>query len=111
MTIAPHPRRTFAVLLAAAAIAGCGDSDEGSDGGIPDNAREEFVSGCTEGGQSKAGCECLFEQLTTKQGVDTEKEMERLRDQVEKAAAAPDPASAVPPGFRKAAMACRSSLQ
>ena len=94
-------------LLATVAIAACGGSD--SDGGdaISDQAHREYIAGCTDSGQNPAGCECLYTQLTTKQGIDTESEFKALIERVGAASGA----AALPPEFRQASLACRSQLR
>ena len=105
---------TFAgTVLAVAALAGCGGSggSGGSkSGGIPDSVRNNYLAGCEQTAQTKAGCECLFDNLTTKQGVDTQQKLTALADKVKTATQSPNPAAALPPEFRQAALACKASL-
>jgi hypothetical protein len=96
---------TVGALLAAAAIAGCG----GSSGGVSDQAHRGYVAGCVNSGQTKAGCECLFDQLK-KQGVDSEAKFKTLADKVKAATQTANPAGAMPPEFRTSALACKASL-
>jgi hypothetical protein len=93
-------------VLVAGAAAGCGSSDPKLGSGVRDN----FVAGCEQSGQSKAGCDCLYTELTQTQGIDTESKLKKLNDQVLQATKAPNPAAAVPDSFRKAALACKSQL-
>jgi hypothetical protein len=72
---------------------------------------DDFVAGCQQGGQSKDGCECLYTELTTTQGIDTEGELKKLNDQVQAALKSPNPAGALPDSFKKAAVACKEKLQ
>jgi hypothetical protein len=97
---------TVGALLAAAAIAGCG----GSSGGISSKAHSDYLAGCVSSGQTKAGCQCLFDQLTKKHGVDTESKFKSLGAKVKAATQTANPAAAMPPEFRAAALACKASL-
>ena len=92
---------TGAALVAAAAIAGCGGSS-----GISDKDHKDFVKGCSSS-QSTAGCECLFTQLTKTQGVNTQKKMNDLKNQIQAAAGNP---AALPTKYRDAVIACRKLL-
>jgi hypothetical protein len=106
---------TVGTLLAAAALAACGGDDNGggSDGGggLPDSARSDFIAGCTSSGVSEAGCECMFDELTGTQGLDTEEELQQLQEDVQAATQEPDPAAAMPTEFREAAQACQEEIQ
>ena len=92
------------------ALASCGGSDSGSESGISDQAHREYVAGCVDSGQNREGCECLYQQLTTKQGVDTEPKFKRLIEKVSAASQTADPVAALPPEFREASLACKSSI-
>jgi hypothetical protein len=96
---------TVGALLAAAAIAGCGGSSSSSD-----KAHRDYVAGCVNGGQTKAGCECLWNHLSKKEGIDSEAKMKNLSDRIRAATQAPNPAAAMPPEFRRAAFACQKAL-
>jgi acyl CoA:acetate/3-ketoacid CoA transferase len=96
---------TVGALLAAAAIAGCGGSS-----GISDKAHNDYIAGCVNAGQTKAGCQCLYDRLTKKEGVDTESKFKSLGEKVKAATQAANPASAMPPEFRRAVIVCRASL-
>jgi hypothetical protein len=91
-------------------LAGCGGSDNKSSGGVPANVRAGYVAGCQQSGQTKAGCECLFTNLTDKEGVNTEAEFQALADKVKTATQSANPAAALPPEFKRAAIACKSLL-
>jgi hypothetical protein len=105
-----HPARTSITLLTAVVIAGCGGSSSESGSGISDQAHRDYVAGCVDSGQTKAGCECLYRELTTKQGVDTEPKFKRLIQEVQAASSSGNPAAGMPPKFRNAALACKSEL-
>jgi hypothetical protein len=94
-------------MLAVAVLAGCGGSS--GSGGLSDKVRNDYVAGCTSSGQSKAGCECIFDNLKDKQGVDTEAKLKALSDKV-KAATQSRNLAALPPEFRQAVLACRSKI-
>jgi hypothetical protein len=95
-------------VLVAGAIGGCGSS---GDNGVSDKTHDEFVAGCRQGGQRLNGCECLYTDLTKKQGLDTEDELTKLNDQVQAAVRSSNPAGAIPDAFRKALLACKDKLQ
>jgi hypothetical protein len=78
--------------------------------GIPDSVHNNYLAGCEQTAQTKAGCECLFDNLTTKQGIDTQEKLKALADKVKTATQSPNPAAAMPPEFRQAALACKASL-
>jgi hypothetical protein len=105
-TIRTKAVTTVGALLAASVIAGCG----GSSGGISDKAHKDYLAGCVSSGQTKAGCQCLFDELTKKEGVDSESKFRALANKVRSATQAANPAAAMPPEFRRAATACKSSL-
>lgn len=99
--------RTAMTFLAATVIAGCGGSDSAK---ISDKDHRDFVAGCTEGGSKMAGCECVFRELTTTQGVNTEAEFKVLNKKAVAAQNASNVAAAAPPELRAATLACRSQL-
>jgi hypothetical protein len=73
-----HPRRILAsatAILTTIALAACG----GASGGGAINAQDHtnFFGGCTENA-TKAMCECVFANLTTKQGINTEAKFQVL---------------------------------
>ena len=68
------------------------------------------LAGCASTGQPKAGCECVFQHLTKKEGIDSESKFKDLSDRVKAATQSPNPAAAMPPEFRRASLACRSAL-
>jgi hypothetical protein len=105
--ILPKPATTAAILLAAVALGGCGGSDKKA-AGPTDKAHEEFVAGCQQGGAPDAFCECLYDELVKKQGVDTAQEFSDLTAEATKAGSDP---SAVPEELRKAAQACQHTLK
>ena len=107
-TISIRTGITVGAVLVAGAIGGCGSSDDKK---LSSSAHDGFVSGCQQGGQSKDGCECLYTELTQTQGIDTEGELTKLNDQVQKAVNSPNPAGALPDSFKKAALACKAKLQ
>ena len=91
-------------------LAGCGGSDDkSSSGGISEKFRNDYIAGCTSTGQTKAGCECIFDNLKDKHGVDTEAEFKALSDKV-KSATASGNLTALPSEFREAVLACRSQI-
>jgi hypothetical protein len=96
-----------ALLLAVAGFAGCGSSGD-EKVGLTDKSHKEFVAGCKDGGAPDAFCECLYDELVKKQGVDTEQEFSDLQKEASKAGSDP---SAVPDKLRKAAVACKDTLQ
>jgi hypothetical protein len=63
-----------------------------------------------QSGQTKAGCECLFDNLTKKHGVDTEAKFKALADKITAATQTSNPAAALPPEFRQAALDCKALL-
>src|SRR3954453_4276086 len=91
-----------------AVLAGCGGSDNKSSG-ISDKFHSDYVSGCPSAGQTKAGCECIYTNLTQKQGVNTEAEFKTLSDKV-KSATTSGNLSALPPEVRDAVLACKSQI-
>jgi hypothetical protein len=99
---------TAGTILAVAALAGCGGSDSKSSG-ISDKFRNDYVAGCSSTGQTKAGCECIFDNLKDKQGVNTEAEFKTLSDKV-KSATTSGNLSALPSEFRQAVLACKSQI-
>ena len=98
---------TIGALLAALAIAGCGG---GGDDKISASAHKDYIKGCTEAGQPEAGCECIYDELK-KRGIDTEDKFKKLADDIQEAAKAADPASALPKDFKDAATECKDELQ
>jgi hypothetical protein len=109
---------TIGLLLAALTLAACGGDDNGGGGGsgdsggdLPANTKTDFVAGCTATGVSEAGCECMYEELTGTQGIDTEEELIQLQEDIQEASQQPDPAAAMPQEFRDAAEACKDQLQ
>jgi hypothetical protein len=122
--VSSHPRRTdrrtrdkertilakaatsAAILLAAAAFAGCGGS--GDKAGPTEKDHTEFVKGCRDGGAPNAFCECLYDELVKKRGIDTRSEFSQLTEDASKAGT---DASAVPDQLRKAAQACKSAIE
>jgi hypothetical protein len=99
---------TVGAVLIAGALGGCGSSDDDK---LSSDVKNDFIAGCQQGGQSKDGCECLYTELTETQGIDTEGELKKLNDQVQEAVKSPNPASALPESFKKAAVACKDKLQ
>jgi hypothetical protein len=94
------------LLLVSAGFTGCGSSDEKV--GLTDKSHKEFVAGCKDGGAPNAFCECLYNELVRKQGIDTEKEISDLQEEASKAGSDP---SAVPDALRKAALACKDTIE
>jgi len=88
-------------------LAGCGGSDKSS--GISGKFHDDYVAGCTSSGQTKAGCECIFSNLTDKQGIDTEAKFKAVADKV-KSASQSGNLAALPPEFRQAVLACKSKI-
>jgi hypothetical protein len=107
-TIRTKAATTAGTILAVAVLAGCGGSDSKSSG-ISDKFHSDYVSGCTSTGQTKAGCECIYTNLTQKQGINTETEFKTLSDKV-KSATTSGNLSSLPPEFRDAVLACKSQI-
>ena len=99
---------TAAALAAVAVLAGCGGGSGGSKG-LSDNVRNDFVSGCTSSGQPKDACECIFDDLKNKQGVDTEAKLKAMGDKVKTATQSGNIAG-IPTEFRTAVLDCRSKI-
>jgi hypothetical protein len=102
------------LLAAVVALAACGGGSDGKStstaGGISDQHHREYVAGCTNAGPSAAVCECVFQQLTTKQGLNTEAKFSRMLAQLQAASASGPPAfSALPKELQAATVACKSS--
>lgn len=97
----------FTAALLAAALAGCG----GGSGGIPEKFHRAYVAGCTAAGPTKTGCDCIYNELTKKQGIDTEAKFKKIAQQVSDAGKSANPGASVPEKFRAATLACRSVLQ
>ena len=108
LTIRSRAATTAGTILAVAVLAGCGGSDKKSTG-VSSNVRDNYIAGCQSSGQTKAGCECLFDNLQNKQGVNSEAKFQALADKV-KAATQSGNIAALPPEFRQAVLACRSKL-
>ena len=100
---------TTGTILAIAALNGCGGGSDKGSSGISDKFRNDYVAGCTSTGQTKAGCECIFDNLKDKQGVNTEAEFKTLSDKV-KSATTSGNLTALPAEFREAVLACRSQI-
>jgi ABC-type phosphate/phosphonate transport system substrate-binding protein len=99
---------TAAAIAAVAVLAGCGGGSGGSKG-LSDKVRSDFVAGCTSSGQTQAGCECIFDDLKNKQGVDTEAKLKAMGDKV-KAATQSGNIAGIPTEFRQAVLDCRSKI-
>jgi hypothetical protein len=101
-----------ATLMAAAALAACGGSSSKSSAGgvaISDQHHQEYVAGCTKGGPSATFCECIYQQLTTKQGLNTEDKFKAVLVKVQTASASGNPTlSALPKEFTAATLACKA---
>jgi hypothetical protein len=78
------------------------DDGGGGDGDLSPADKRGFVKGCESSGQPRAGCECIYEELTER-GIDTREEFEDLAADVRKGKISDD--------FRKAALACKDELQ
>jgi hypothetical protein len=63
---------SLAAALLVTALAGCGGSSS-----ISDQDHRDFVAGCSKSAQPTM-CECIFTQLTTKQGYDSETKLKAL---------------------------------
>jgi hypothetical protein len=103
--------RLAAALLLALAIAGCGGSGASGGDDLSRQFRTNFVAGCVDSGQPDVGCECLYHELSTKQGIDTQTKFRALSTKLQAAMRAPNPAAAAPPEFVAAGQACRASLR
>lgn len=99
---------TAAALAAVAVLAGCGGGSGGSKG-LSDKVRNDFVTGCTSSGQTKDGCQCIFDDLKNKQGVDTEAKLKAIGDKVKTATQSGNIAG-IPTEFRTAVLDCRSKI-
>jgi hypothetical protein len=100
-----------AMLMAVAALAACGGSSSNSSASaaVSDQHHQEFVAGCAKGGPTSATCECIYQQLTTKQGLSTEGKLKQLLVQVQAASASGTlVVSALPKEFTAATTACKS---
>ena len=74
------PRRILATataILATTALAACGTSGPSTS---PLSAQDntDFVGGCTHTGAKAALCECIYTQLTVKQGYTSEAKLNTL---------------------------------
>jgi hypothetical protein len=87
-------------------LAGCGGSDKSS--GVSSKAHDAYIAGCTQSGQTKDACQCLFDQLQSN-GVNSESEFQALADKI-KAATSAGNVAALPPEFRQAVVACKSKI-
>jgi hypothetical protein len=92
------------LVLAASAIGACGGSS-----GISSKFHRDYVAGCART-QSKDACECLYSQLTEKQGFSTEQKLKDLSDRVVAAARKGD-RSAFPEEFVNSVNACKSKIR
>ena len=99
-------KATVAVSLgvAASAIGACG----GGSSGISSKFRSAYVAGCAKT-QSQEGCECLYNQLTEKQGFNTEQKLTDVSKRVAEAVQKGD-RSAFPKEFIASATACKSKI-
>ena len=88
-------------------LAGCGGSDNKSSG-ISSKAHDGYIAGCTQSGQTKDACQCIFDQLQSK-GVNSESEFQALADKIKTATSSGNLAS-LPPEFRQAVVACKSKI-
>jgi hypothetical protein len=109
LTIFTKAATTAGTVLAVAALAGCGGggSDKKSSG-IPDKIRANYIAGCEQTQQNRAGCECLVDSLQ-KHGIDTEAKLQTLSEKVQTATQDKNPA-AFPAEFKQAITDCRSKL-
>ena len=103
-TIRVRAAFTVGAVLVAGAVGGCGGSS-GSDG-LSSSDHDGFISGCTQGGLNKDGCECIYTELTTTQGVNTKGELSKLDDQIKSGAG-----GSVPDSLRKSILACKDKLK
>jgi ABC-type phosphate/phosphonate transport system substrate-binding protein len=109
LTIRTRAGITAGTILAAAALAGCGGGSDSKSSSISDKFRNDYVAGCTSTGQTKAGCECIFDNLKDKQGIDTEAKFKAISDKVRSATQSGN-LTALPGEFRSAVVACRSQI-
>jgi len=63
---------SLAAALVVIALVGCGGSS-----GISDQDHRDFVAGCSKPAPPTM-CECIFTELTTKQGCDSEAKLKAL---------------------------------
>jgi hypothetical protein len=90
-------------IAAAAAIAGCGSDDKDrSEAGPSDRVHKSFTASCLKSGGNKEDCECVYDNLTQEQGIDTDQDFQALADKITSGTTG----SNAPPEFRKAAQAC-----
>jgi hypothetical protein len=105
---------TMGTILAAVALAACGGSDGGGSkpkSGLSEKVHTDYLAGCKESGQSTDGCECLYDELTGTQGIDTEQELKDLATKIQEAQTSSDPAGSAPKELKEAALACKDELQ
>jgi len=95
------PRRILATataILAATALAACGSSGP-STSPLTAQDHTDFVGGCTHTGAKAALCECLYTQLTVKQGYTSDAKLTTLTSDTTKYHAA----------ILRAAVACKAT--
>jgi hypothetical protein len=107
LTIRTKAATTAGAILAIAALAGCGGSDNKSSG-ISSKVRADYIAGCASTQQSTAGCQCLIDSMQ-KNGVDSDSKLQALSEKVKSATQSRNPA-AFPQEFKQAITDCRSKL-
>lgn len=94
------------LVIAVVAVSGCGGSSKGPS----EKFHTGYTMGCTKSGQTQDGCECIYKQLTEKQGQDSAKKLTDLSRRTQEAVKAQD-ISKIPAELRRATIACKSKLK
>lgn len=97
---------SFALLLAAVG-AFFSLFGSGSNRTLDSNDEAGFIAGCSRSGQGSSMCQCLFETLRDRYGVDTVGRMQDYEHRVLIAVETRD-RSAFPPGYVTAVLTCRA---
>jgi hypothetical protein len=107
---AVHESQTLPVcptIAASSSSAPSTTSQPSSD--ISQTFHRDYVDGCRKT-QSRAGCECIFTQLTQNQGIDSEEKLKQLSERVVTATRTGD-RSAFPSEFVASVKACKSLIR
>jgi hypothetical protein len=80
----------------------------GSSGPLGKSTKADFLVGCTVR-LPRDACECLYDQLTNRYGIDTGEEILELAEQTRRALLSGDPRD-LPESLKGAAQACQSKL-
>lgn len=97
-------RTKVAIAVLVLAVAGCGSS------GLSEKDHRDFVGGCTNSSAPRAACECIYTQLTTKQGVNSDAKLKSLYNQLQAAVRSGNLVAGLPSQMRNAILTCRSSF-